>query len=408
MPPPANSIAVIGSGPTGLMAATRLATQSLATVHLYEKKAGLGRKLLIAGSSGLNISHSLPPSEFAKQYRGWDFAHWNRLLTDFGTGEWVQFIEKELGLETFLGTSDRFFVREMKASGLLRKWVQLLESRKVMIHPEHELIDFTTDLRFQFRNGKSSLIEGVHEAAVIALGGGSWEDEIPAWVELFQRKGLRVEPLMPSNVGYEVNWKKEFLLEAEGKPLKKIRFESKRGIKDGELVITRYGIEGTPVYFWGEAGECFIDLKPDLSAEQIYERLSVVKENLAPLRRVKQKLALCEASIALLFHHLSAADKSDLKTLIQRIKRFPLRLERPRPLSEAISSSGGLGLSEVTDSYELRKFPGIFCAGEMLAWDAPTGGFLIQAAVSMGARIGDTLLQRITRPGEYSPSRKQS
>lgn len=380
------------------MAATRLSTQTQKAIHLYEKRSGLGRKLLIAGSSGLNISHALPTPEFAKQYRGWNFAHWNQLLTHYGPHEWINFIEKELGLETFLGTSDRYFVREMKASGLLRKWVQLLESRRVIIHPDHELIDFSSDLHFHFRNEKQGSIETIHDAGIFALGGGSWEDEPPRWVELLKRKGLSIDPLLPSNVGYEVKWKKEFLLEAEGKPLKKIRFESRRGTKDGELVITRYGIEGTPVYFWGETGECFIDLKPDLTEGQILERLSAVKENLAPLRRVKQKLSLCEASLALLFHHLPSTDKADLKILISRIKRFPIRLEGPRPLSEAISSSGGLALSEVTDSYELRKFPGIFCAGEMLSWDAPTGGFLIQAAVSMGARIGNTLLERITRP----------
>jgi len=383
------SIAIVGSGPAGLMAATQLSNHSKCTVHLYEKRTGLGRKLLIAGSSGLNISHSLPVSEFAQQYRGWNSKHWKDLLTEFGTREWIDFIEKELGLETFLGTSDRYFVREMKASGLLRKWVQLLETRGVIIHPDHELIDFSSSRTLEFKT-KDGSVKATHDAVVLALGGGSWEDETPAWLELLKRKGLETENFSPSNVGFEVRWKPEFLAEAEGKPLKKIRFESKRGKKDGELVVTRYGLEGTPIYFWGETGDCFLDLKPDLTEAQILERLSSVKENLSPLRRVKQKLALCEASLALLFHHLPPADKLDLKKLVAKIKRFPLRLEAPRPLAESISSRGGLALSEVSDRYELKKFPGIFCVGEMLAWDAPTGGFLIQASVSMGARVGNS------------------
>lgn len=405
MPAPHTSIAIVGTGPAGLMAATRLSTRSNCTVHLYEKRTGLGRKLLIAGSSGLNISHSLPILEFAEQYRGWNAKHWKDLLTEFGTREWIDFIEKELGLETFLGTSDRYFVREMKASGLLKKWVQLLESRGVVIHPDHELIDFSSSLTLEFKTQGRS-IEATHDAVVLALGGGSWEDETPAWLELLRRKGLQTEAFSASNVGFEVRWKPGFLAEAEGKPLKKIRFESKRGKKDGELVVTRYGLEGTPIYFWGETGECFIDLKPDLTEGQILERLSSVKENLAPLRRVKQKLALCEASQALLFHHLAPADKLDLKKLVARIKHFPLRLEGPRPLSEAISSRGGLALSEVSEHYELKKFPGIYCAGEMLAWDAPTGGFLIQAAVSMGSRVGEKL--QFTRREEYSPNHTPS
>ncbi len=388
------SIAVIGSGPAGLMAATELSRHPHLKVHLYEKRPGMGRKLLIAGSSGLNISHSLPLHEFASQYRGWNLNHWVKLLTEFGQHEWISFIEKELGLETFLGTSDRYFVREMKASGLLKKWTTLLESRGVIFHPDHEWIDFNSDHELTFKNSQGEILKTHHDALILALGGGSWEDEEPGWIALLKSKGLQIEPLQASNVGYEVKWKNEFLLEAEGKPLKKIRFTSKKGTKDGELVITNYGMEGTPVYFLGEKGECSIDLKPDLTEAQIFERLSAVKENLAPLRRVKQKLNLCEAALALLFHHLPTTEKSDLKTVIKRIKKFPIRLEKSRPLSEAISSSGGLSLSEIKNDYELKKFPNIYAVGEMLDWDAPTGGFLIQACTSMGAHVGKLVSSR--------------
>ncbi|MBC7385111.1 MAG: TIGR03862 family flavoprotein [Cryobacterium sp.] len=379
-------IAVVGSGPAGLMAATHLSADSGNEVHLFEKRSGLGRKLLIAGSSGLNISHHLEAEAFAKHYEGFTRATWKDTLADFGTTHWIQFIEHELGLETFLGTSDRYFVREMKASQLLKKWTELLRSRGVQIHSTQELVDFSSEregISLTFNEGPAKRFA----SAIFALGGASWETETPAWAELFRGKGIGMVPFSPRNVGYTVDWKPALLAEAEGKPLKKIRFESTQGSKSGELVITEYGLEGTPVYFYGETGQCFIDLKPDLTLDQVTDKLKQVRENLSPIRRAKQKLALSEAALALLFHHLPNEDRADLDRFARAVKRFPITLGSPRPLSEAISSSGGVALSELTPDLELKKFPGVYCGGEMLDWHAPTGGFLIQACVSMGTRI---------------------
>lgn len=387
------SVAIIGSGPTGLMAATRISANPGVGVDLYERRGGFGRKLLIAGSSGLNISHCLPSDSFAAHYDGGNAKFWTKLFSEFGPAEWVAFIEKELGLETFVGTSQRYFVREMKASGLLAAWRKLLESRGVRFHAGHELSDFKRESdHFHLTFGPS---ETRADFVVFALGGGSWEDSAPVWPKVLEARGLSVEPFLPANVGYTVGWTEGMRKEAEGKPLKKIRFGNVRGEKDGELVVTAYGLEGTPVYFFGEPGAAWIDLKPDLTEAAILTRLEAVRENLAPIRRVKQKLELCDASLALLFHHLPEADRRDLKTLVKRLKRFPIMLGEPRPLTEAISSRGGLALSEIHETLELKKFPGLYAGGEMLAWHAPTGGFLIQAAVSMGARIGDAIGRRI-------------
>lgn len=389
-------VAIIGTGPAGLMAAARLAGRPGISVDVYERRAGFGRKLLVAGSSGLNISHHLPRDAFASHYSGGPPAFWRGLLEDFGPDEWIRFIENELGLETFRGTSNRYFVREMKASGLLLAWRKRLESGGVRMLNHHELTDFAkaSDGSFRLRFGER---EGVADRVVFALGGGSWEDTPPAWPEIFRAKGVAVEPFAPANVGFAVAWSAGFLAEAEGKPLKKIRFGNRRGEKDGELVVTRYGLEGTPVYFLGETGPAWIDLKPDLTEAQILARLDAVKENLAPLRRVKQKLELCEAALALLFHHLPETERRDLGTVARRVKRFPIALADPRPLTEAISSTGGVSMEEIDDSLALRKFPGAYAAGEMLAWHAPTGGFLIQAAVSMGARVGEAILRGARR-----------
>jgi uncharacterized flavoprotein (TIGR03862 family) len=394
--PKSLQVAIVGTGPAGLMAAARLAGRSGIAVDVYERRAGFGRKLLVAGSSGLNISHHLPLDAFASHYAGGSPGFWRGLLGEFGPAEWIAFIEKELGLETFKGTSNRYFVREMKASGLLAAWRKRLESGGVRMHGQHELTDFAraSDGTFRLRFGDR---EARADRVVFAMGGGSWEDAPPGWPETFRAKGIAVAPFAPANVGYAVDWSAPFLAEAEGKPLKKIRFGNRRGEKDGELVVTRYGLEGTPVYFLGEPGPAWIDLKPDLTEAQVLARLESVRENLAPIRRAKQKLELCEAALALLFHGLPESDRRDLRTLVARVKRFPIALREPRPLAESISSTGGVAMEEVDDSLALRKFPGAYAAGEMLAWHAPTGGFLIQAAVSMGARIGDAIA-REARP----------
>jgi len=376
------------------MAATFASRNPGLSVRVYERRPGLGRKLLVAGSSGLNISHDLPLDDFAAHYEGKNHGFWSDLIREFGPKEWTAFIERELGLETFVGTSRRYFVREMKASGLLAAWKKLLEGRGVEFVPNAELADFSVDetrWRLQFRDPRretSPLLEAEADRVVFALGGGSWEDVPPGWPEIFKAHGSKIVEFAPANVGYSVEWSAPFLAEAEGKPLKKIRFGNSAGEKDGELVITKYGLEGTPVYFFGKPGPAWIDLKPDLTANAILTRLSAVRENLSPIRRVKQKLELGEASLALLFHHLPEADRRDLSTLVARIKRFPITLGEPRPLSEAISSRGGLALEEVDDHLALRRFSGGYAGGEMLDWHSPTGGFLIQAAVAMGARIG--------------------
>lgn len=377
---PRPRVAVVGSGPAGLMAATH--ALSHAEVTIFERRPGAGRKLLIAGSSGLNITHGGSEDEFVPHYRGADPGYWRGLLSDYGPSDWISFIEKELGLETFVGTSERAFVREMKASGLLKRWLSWLETRGARLETGCELRDFSAEGELQFTQGKTERFD----RAIFALGGGSWESAQPLWPELFRSKGFEVAKFEATNVGYEVAWKESFLAECEGKPLKSIELETARGKKRGELVVTRAGLEGTPLYFLGAPGDAWLDLKPDLALAEVLERLQAVRENLSPLRRAKKQLALSDAALGLLFHH---GTYTDLESLAHAIKRFPLTLERPRPLEEAISSSGGLALAELDlSSHRLQRMPRIACVGEMLDWDAPTGGYLIQACISQGARAG--------------------
>lgn len=394
-----SSIAIIGSGPAALMAASSLVRAKKSAgnfdIHLFEKRSGFGRKLLIAGSSGLNITNSLPTAEFVTHYAGGKSEAWKKLLEDFGPKEWLAFIQNELGQETFLGTSDRYFVREMKASGLLRTWIGWLENRGVKTHTQKTLVDFGIEGGRPFVKFQSDPERYSFDHVIFALGGGSWEDQEPEWCALFREKGLAFSTFLPSNVGYEIDWPEGLVKEAEGLPLKKIRLKTSRGEKLGELVITKYGLEGTPIYFVGTPGKAELDLKPDLYADQILSKMQNVKENLSPIRRAKKTLNLSDAALALLFHLTSPEDKSSIETLAKRVRALPLTLLRPRPLSEAISSSGGLSFTELDDQFQLKKFPGFYACGEMLDWDAPTGGFLIQGAVSQGAHVAASLLIKL-------------
>jgi len=360
------------------------------TVTLFEKRKGLSWKLYIAGGSGLNISNSLPLDQFAKHYTG-PSDHWQQCLAAFGPKHWLDFIEQKLGIGTFLGTSQRYFVETMHAALLVRNWKRRLEELGVSIVLDTNCTDFRQQSEgWELFCQEQSL--GVFDALVFGLGGGSYETPgTLAWPTMFSQKGLDFQAFAPSNTGFEVAWPATFLKEAEGQPIKNIQLKSARGERKGDLVVTQYGLEGTPIYFAGLTGLVHLDLKPDLSHEQLLQRLERSRENLSPMRRAQKFLQLSPGSKALLFHMAPPGSTGDVPTLAHLIKHFPLALERPRPLSESISSSGGLSWNNFDSDLMLKTHPGIYCAGEMLDWDAPTGGFLIQACISQGHWISQRL-----------------
>ncbi len=382
-------IAVVGSGPSGLMAAHTAVLRGH-SVTVFERRPGLGRKLLIAGSSGLNISHDATIEDFLQFYRDRDPACDPRLLSsvrDFPAESWVEFI-RELGHEVFVGTSRRWFVREMKASGLLASWTAKLRELGVKFETAHELTGLNPlasgGVELQFRDAHSQF-----DRCILALGGGSWEDSPPLWPELLRAHGVEVRPFESSNVGYELDFPKELLAEAEGKPIKNCTLTSKLGTKQGELVITRYGLEGTPMYFVGTAGPATLCLRPDLSLNDWMSLLrKPTSENLSPMRKLKKVGGLSEGAFSLVYHLTPASIRDNLTQLGLRVHAFPLDLKRPRPLEEAISSRGGICWNELDSSLMLKKIPGVYACGEMIDWDAPTGGFLIQAAVALGRKAG--------------------
>jgi uncharacterized flavoprotein (TIGR03862 family) len=403
------TVAIIGTGPAGLMAATVVASAGH-KVHLFEKKKGPGRKLLIAGSSGLNVTYDAPPEFFANHYTPPDKIR--PQLESFSPENWLRFIEEELGSTTFKGTSRRYFVKEMKASKLLRSWTKKLTDAGVEFHFGWECSGFESSksgVALDF--GKHPTFKA--STACFALGGASYEpSENPLrWPSIFSSKSLGLTPFAPSNAGFKVDWPAAFLKEAEGQPIKNILFTTAKGSRRGDLMITSYGLEGTPVYFVGQSGKAYVDLKPDLTADQIQKKLEGAKENLAPIRRAKKYLALEPSALALLYHlgvgpDSAKTQRGSLAQFAKLIKALPLQLGGAQPLEESISSSGGLKWDEVDASLMLQRFPGVFVAGEMLDWDAPTGGFLIQACVSQGYCAGQGILRYLSATTERRKSLK--
>lgn len=386
------SVAVIGSGPAGLMTAHVLSSVGI-KVNIFERRPGAGRKLLIAGSSGLNVSNTGSQDSFLKNYTG-PLGLWKSIISEFTPEHWIQFIQS-LGLETFSGTSGRYFVSDMKGATLLQAWVDSLKSKGVEFFFNYECSGFnakTNGVELEFSSGEKKTFLAV----CFAVGGGSWEKSPVTWPKLFTSKGIEFRALESSNCGFEVDWPAEFLKEAEGQPLKDISFTSSRGTRVGELMITHYGLEGTPIYALGEVGEVSIDLKPSWRVDKILEALESVKENLLPMRRAKKTLGLSEPALALLFHLSAKEVLADNAKLAEQIKKFTLHLKRKRPLEEAISSRGGISWNEVDNSLMLKKLPRVYVAGEMLDWDAPTGGYLIQGCVSQGYVVGKAIQRNLS------------
>jgi uncharacterized flavoprotein (TIGR03862 family) len=394
-------IAIVGSGPAGMMAAWKLSGSKNFQIDLFESRLSVGRKILIAGSSGLNVTFEARSEEFLSHYRTHEPQHleyFRQILGHFSPEDWRQWIE-ELGFETFVGTSSRVLLREKKASRFLQVWSQRLQDRGVRFHLHHEFLDFrrTENLELLFRCEGQMRWVGPCDAVILGLGGGSWlgEDSSLPWIPAFREKGIRVQDFSPSNVGFSVLGVPQSFFELHHrKPIKNVSLRTEMGEKRGDLMVTEWGFEGTPLYFVGRSGLAALDLWPGRKTTEILEACSRAPQSrLGPLKRLKKYSGLSEAAFDLLVDtgRTETSPPESLETWVELGKHLPLKLGAPRPLSEAISSSGGVSFHEVDSHLMLREFPGVYLAGEMLDWDAPTGGFLIQAAVSMGAWVARSL-----------------
>ncbi len=386
-------VAIIGGGPAGLRAA-EVAAGAGAAVTVFDAKPSVGRKFLVAGRGGLNLTKAEAPEQFAARYLSPDAPadFWSRLIAEFppeALREWAA----GLGIETFVASTGRVYPREMKAAPLLRRWVERLRGLGVKFALRYRWCGLApgTPLALHFAN-PDGVIEIAAEAAVLALGGGSWPEtgSDGAWLPILGRLGVATTPLAPANCGWEIPWPPAVLTAAEGQPLKSIVVHAGQSEARGELLVTRYGLEGGALYQLGAslramtAPDIAIDFKPTFTVEQLVAKMGPITRNFPA--EARQRLRLGTAAAAIL-EHLHGPWKS-AAAFCADAKTCRIALTGPRPLAEAISSAGGVRWSEVDPDLMLRRVPGVFIAGEMLDWEAPTGGYLMQGCFATGGLAG--------------------
>ncbi len=394
------NIVIVGGGPAGLFCAFHL-LQDGHTVDLYEKMPSVGRKFLVAGHGGLNLTHSEAIDHFMTRYRDHE-DHFEQMIKGY-TSEDLRAWCEDLGVETFIGSSGRVFPIGMKAAEILSLWLKNLKNyTNFTLHTHHELLDFT-DKECIFQN-KGLKISKEYDCLVLALGGASWEKtgSDGKWKDIVAKNGSDVVSFSSYNCGYEVNWS-EFLVEKYGRfPLKNIEIKVGISKSKGELLITEYGIEGSALYFLsGELSDEYkknnqvqliIDLKPSLSHEDVLEKIKPKKTKETLSNFLRKKLKIDKKSMALLNELCTKEQMSDPETLARCIKGLVVTLERPRSLSEAISTRGGVSFSGLDKNLKLRDQE-IYFIGEMLNFSAPTGGYLLQGCFSTAYHVAQSIIK---------------
>jgi uncharacterized flavoprotein (TIGR03862 family) len=406
-PPLPHHVTIIGGGPAGLMAAEVL-SQAGIKVELYDGMPSVGRKFLLAGVGGMNITHSEAYPAFLSRYaeRAPQIAP---LLREFGAEalrEWIH----GLGIETFVGSSGRVFPTDMKAAPLLRAWLKRLRDAGVVIHTRHRWLGWNTDasLRVDSPEGEKALQT---DALLLALGGGSWSrlGSDGAWMLPLEQHGISLAPLQPSNCGFDVTaWSDLLINKFAGAPLKNIAI----GLNDdvprlGECVITATGIEGSLIYALSApirdtinrngSATIHLDLLPGKTLDKIQAALAKPRGSRSMAKHLHSQLGIDGVKAALLRELTPAECFTDPSLLAKAIKALPLTLVKTRPLDEAISSAGGVPFEAMNENLMLKQLPGVFCAGEMLDWEAPTGGYLLTACFASGRAAGLGMVEWLQR-----------
>ncbi len=384
---------MIGGGPAGLRAAEVAATAGL-QVTLYDGKPSVGRKFLVAGKGGLNLTHGEAFERFVGRYSGpgQPAEIWQSLIADFDPAA-LRAWAAELGVETFQATSGRVYPRALKAAPLLRRWIERLRGLGVRFEMNHRWTSLVPGTPYQlgFANGAFATADAV----IFALGGGSWSKtgSDGGWTGVFEKLGIAHHPLAPANCGWEHAWPPAVLANAEGQPLKNIHVSAGGHTAIGELMLTRYGLEGGAIYQLGAALRAMpepaiaIDFKPTFTHAQLVAKMQSVRRDFLVAARDRWKLSPPAHAI------LSRQVWADADSLAREVKHCLIPLARPRPIDEAISSAGGICWSETDASLMLKKLPGVFVAGEMIDWEAPTGGYLMQGCFATATRAAGSAIE---------------
>ncbi len=425
------SVAIIGGGPAGLMAAQEAVKTGL-HVDVYDAMPSVGRKFLLAGKGGLNLTHSEAAEPFVSRF-GARSGEIGALLKQFGAAD-VQAWAHGLGVETFVGSSGRVFPKDMKAAPLLRAWLHQLRVAGVRFHMRHRWLGWVDsaqvdesgktsntahDLQFATPTGNVTVQA---DAVVLALGGGSWArlGSDGAWVPVLGKQGVLVKPLLPSNCGFDVGWSAYFVEKFAGQPLKTVAITVQshdandsgkpRFQKQGEFVVTDTGVEGSLVYAassWlrddiaaNGTATFLLDLLPDRTAEQVLAEVRHPRGSRSLVSHLKSRLKLDGVKVALLYEILGKDAMNDAVALATGIKALPITLKAARPIDEAISSAGGVAFEGMNPALMLQAneklAAGVFCSGEMLDWEAPTGGYLLTASLASGFVAGQGAAQYLS------------
>ncbi|MBB5019948.1 hypothetical protein HNQ59_003256 [Chitinivorax tropicus] len=389
---------VVGGGPAGLMAAEVLAESGI-SVHVFDAMPSVGRKFLLAGIGGMNITHSEPMAPFLQRYTG-RVSEMTPLLQAFGPDALQDWIHA-LGIQTFVGSSGRVFPTDMKAAPLLRAWLARLREQGVQLHVRHRWQGWDAEGRLIFTTPDEKLhIEA--EVTVLALGGASWAKlgSNGAWVPWLAQRGVPVRQLKPANCGFDVGWGEHFQTKFAGEPLKTvaIRLAGDQHFKPGECVVTQTGLEGSLIYalssrirdtiLSADGATIEIDLMPGWDMARIQQAVHHPRGARSWSSHLQSRLGLKGVKVGLLRECLSKDAFQDPEQLATAIKALPIRLIAARPIDEAISSAGGVAFEALDTQLMLRCLPGVFCAGEMLDWEAPTGGYLLTGCFATGRAAG--------------------
>jgi uncharacterized flavoprotein (TIGR03862 family) len=391
-------VVIIGGGPASLMLACSLDSTKF-SISIYEKNTALGRKFLVAGKGGFNLTHSEDLEQFAKRYHPKEFL--SPFLKHFSNTDFRKWLQS-VGIETYVGTSKRVFpVKGIKPIEVLKAIEKKLTDNHVSVFYNHEWKGWKNDqLIFETLNNQTSGIQA--DITIFAVGGASWRvtGSDGLWVNYFKEKGIAIEPFVPSNCAYHINWDVELLKQIDGQALKNCEFTCGIIERKGEAIMTTFGIEGSGIYPLSPAirkqlteqnhADIFIDFKPDLSVEEIRSRLEN-RGNLSVKDVLEKRINLSKPQIELIKQKTTKDEYNKADVLLKLIKSYPIEVIGFAPLDDAISTIGGIPLSEVNQQLEFKKLPNHYCIGEMLDWDAPTGGYLLQACFSMGKFLADKL-----------------